>query len=206
MSIYLPLNKKMKHVILFISAIVLLSISSWSTKATLFIPSKKSVEIDYPDFEQFMITLKNGPTTQIEVAVVNKESGEQVKGFGLNKMGKADLSVEKENKLVLTNNSGKDAYMEYSIWEPKKQEQPAAEYINFTLRNNTAKSIPLIIPTVMNPNLSPFSNSGVGLKIGQEIFFKHQGKKVLLLVVSNDIKEGEVLDVAALIKEKKKQL
>lgn len=80
-----------------------------------------------------------------------------------------------------------------------------AESVSFTLRNNSLKSIPLIIPGVMNPNLSPKSNSGVSLKIGQEILFRYKGKKRVLLVVSSEL-EGKKLDVAKLIREKKKEI
>jgi len=68
-------------------------------------------------------------------------------------------------------------------------------FVSFTLRNETLKSIPLIIPGVMNPNLSPQSNSGVRLKIGQEIKYKKGGRAHLLLIVDNSIKEGDVLFV-----------
>lgn len=84
--------------------------------------------------------------------------------------------------------------------------QTADDYIDFSFENRTAFSIPLIIPNVMNPNLSPFSKSGVGLKIGQEVFFKNKKKKYLLLKVDNTFKDGDILDVAALIKERKKEL
>ncbi len=76
-------------------------------------------------------------------------------------------------------------------------------YVEFTLRNESAKSIPLIIPGVMNPNLSPMSNSGVSLKVGQEILYKYKGKKRVLLVVSKDL-EGKTLKVNKLLKEAKK--
>jgi|GEM_PF-1187331 len=77
--------------------------------------------------------------------------------------------------------------------------------VSFTLRNNSMKSIPLKIPNVMNPNLSPMSNSGVTLVVGQKILFKANGKKQLLLVVTEDY-EGTTLDVGKLIKERKKEL
>jgi hypothetical protein len=51
--------------------------------------------------------------------------------------------------------------------------------IPFTLRNNGLKAVPLEIPGVMNPNLSPLSNSGVDLAVGQQIFFRHRGKRYL---------------------------
>lgn len=74
--------------------------------------------------------------------------------------------------------------------------------VNFTLHNTTAKSIPLIIPTVMNPNLSPFSKSGVTTKVGQEIFFRYRGKKQLLLKVTK-AEAGKVIDVYQLLKKRK---
>lgn len=77
--------------------------------------------------------------------------------------------------------------------------------VPFTLRNNSAKSIPLIIPGVMNPNLSPMSNSGVDLKVGQEILFKYKGKKTLLLTVTEDLRDTK-LNVSKLISERKKEL
>jgi hypothetical protein len=80
------------------------------------------------------------------------------------------------------------------------------EYVNFTLLNKSAKSIPLLIPNVMNPNLSPFSSSGVSLKIGQEILFRVNGKKYTLLVVDDSIEEGTEIEVDKLLKERKKEL
>ncbi len=79
------------------------------------------------------------------------------------------------------------------------------EYASFTLRNNSAKSIPLNIPTVMNPNLSPFSNSGVSLKIGQEVFFYEGKKKYLLVSVTEDL-DGDTIIVNELIKQRKIEL
>jgi len=80
------------------------------------------------------------------------------------------------------------------------------DYINFTLSNTSAKSIPLIIPTVMNPNLSPFSDSGVDLAVGQEIFFKQKGKRYLLLKVDDSINEGDKIDVSELLKSRQESL
>jgi len=81
----------------------------------------------------------------------------------------------------------------------------AAFAVDFTLHNSTGKSIPLIIPGVMKPNLSPNSDSGVDLAVGQEVFFRYKGKKRLPLEVTADL-EGKRLDVAELIKERRKAL
>jgi len=80
-----------------------------------------------------------------------------------------------------------------------------AQSVSFKLKNNSAKSIPLKIPGVMNPNLSPFSTSGVDLKIGQKIFFKYKGKKRLLLEVSKE-QDGKHVIVNTLIKRRIKAL
>lgn len=82
---------------------------------------------------------------------------------------------------------------------------PSDAPVSFTLRNNTMESIPLRIPGVMNPNLSPMSNSGVSLEVGQEIYFMVKRKKYLLLTVTPDL-EGQTLVVNKVIKERRKEL
>ena len=67
------------------------------------------------------------------------------------------------------------------------------------MENNTAQSIPLRIPGVMNPNLSPFSRSGVNLKNGQKIYLNFKGKNILILNVTDSIKHGDRIDIATLI-------
>lgn len=81
----------------------------------------------------------------------------------------------------------------------------AQESVSFTLRNTSVKSVPLWIPSVMNPNLSPMSNSGVTLKVGQKVYFKYNGKKKVLFVVTGE-EAGQTLDVPKLIRERKKEL
>lgn len=84
-------------------------------------------------------------------------------------------------------------------------EAPADESVSFTLRNGSVKSIKLKIPGVMNPNLSPMSNSGVRLDIGQEIYFYMGSKKKLLLTVTEDF-QGQTILVNKLIKEREKEI
>ena len=69
----------------------------------------------------------------------------------------------------------------------------------FYLENNTAQRIPLRIPGIMNPNLSPFSRSGVDLKNGQKIYLDFNGKRILILEVTDSIKHGDRIDIATLI-------
>ncbi len=86
--------------------------------------------------------------------------------------------------------------------------QPANS-VSFTLRNATLSSIPLEIPGVMNPNLSPMSNSGVTLEVGQKVYYfpsgqKAKGKRALLLIADESL-EGKTLIVNELIDELEKK-
>jgi len=109
--------------------------------------------------------------------------------------------------LQISNNTSSKAEIAINpISLPAPEENPEDLYISFTLRNETSQSIPLIIPGVMNPNLSPFSNSGVRLKIGQQINFRQGLKTYTLLTVSPDVEEGAFLEIGALLKEKKIEL
>jgi len=76
-----------------------------------------------------------------------------------------------------------------------------------TFHNGSLKSIPLNIPGVMNPNLSPISDSGVTLEVGQKVFYfpnGKKGKKELLFEVDNTFRKDTILQIDEMIKQKKK--
>ena len=80
-----------------------------------------------------------------------------------------------------------------------------AQNIHMTFHNGSLQSIPLVIPGVMNPNLSPLSDSGISLDVGQKIYFFPKGKrksKEILFVVDNNIKKDSVLQIDEIIKKR----
>jgi hypothetical protein len=84
-----------------------------------------------------------------------------------------------------------------------------AQNIPMTFHNGSFKSIPLIIPGVMNPNLSPKSNSGVSLDVGQKIYFFPNGKKKnreLLFIVDTTWKKDTILQIDKIIEKRKIEL
>jgi hypothetical protein len=84
-----------------------------------------------------------------------------------------------------------------------------AQDINFTFHNGSLKSIPLDIPTVMNPNLNPLSTSGITLEIGQSVYFYPDGKskkRALLFTVDETFVQNQVLEIDQLIEKRKQEL
>jgi hypothetical protein len=82
-----------------------------------------------------------------------------------------------------------------------------SQTIPMTFHNGSLKSIPLNIPGVMNPNLSPRSDSGVTLEVGQKVFYfpnGKKGKKELLFEVDNTFRKDTILQIDEMIKQKKK--
>ncbi|MEO1448655.1 MAG: hypothetical protein AAFV07_03960 [Bacteroidota bacterium] len=195
----------MRYVILLAVASLLCACSA--TSSVVYVPANQSLEVDLPNYPMYEATLKNTSLTGLGVGVLNKCNDEFIRGFGLGTKGKVEVMVDQEAKLVFKNESNKGIKirMRHREVDPSVMERPDG-MISFTLANNSAKSIPLLIPSVMNPNLSPFSKSGVDLKIGQEILFRENGKRHVLLVVNNEIDEGEVIDVGKLLKERRVEL
>lgn len=178
-------------------------------KSNLEIASGASLELDYPNYRLYELQLKNNTGAQIEVEVVNKNTGKFVRGFGLGPLGRVEVLVEKGSKIVLTNDSkrlGKLAVKLLNTDVKLKPRNSGEQRISFKLINPSNESIPLIIPNVMNPNLSPNSSSGVDLEVGQELLFRNGLKRYTLLVVDEDIQEGEEVDVYALLQQRKKEL
>lgn len=174
------------------------------------VPAQQSIMVNNNGFATYEATIKNKSGLDLEVAVKDKISLKQTSGFGLGRRASVDVIVNETGVLHLANPTNKDVQVSISqkemdttqIMRPKQKD----DYVSFTLLNNTAKSIPLIIPTVMNPNLSPFSTSGVDLKYGQKIFFKVKGRRQVLLIVDDSIQDGDKIKVGQLIKERKKEL
>lgn len=87
--------------------------------------------------------------------------------------------------------------------------QNFAQNINFIFHNGSLKSIPLVIPSVMNPNLNPMSNNGVSPKFGQKVYFYPYGtskKRELLFIVDHIYQQNQVLEIDELIEKRKKEL
>lgn len=181
---------------------------SCGSSAVLTIPANNKIDLDYPDYIRYSVELKNKSKEEVEVRVKSKSTGEFFSGFGLAPKGEATVTVNNQGILEIKNPNNKDVKVAMSVPEEQDATRPltSASSVSFTLNNASAKSIPLIIPGVMNPNLSPFSNSGVDLEMGQEIFFKVKSKKYLLLTVDDTIAPGSKLDVAKLIKQRKQEL
>jgi len=189
----------MKKVLMIFSAILVSA--SITAKEKVEIKALASIMLTYEEFANYDVKLSNSSGKQIDVAVIDPETDKQVSGFGLGPMGKAVLSVKEGHILKLKNNSVKDINLFISFVDKKPVENDKVYRVNFTLQNSSMKSIPLVIPEVMNPNLSPLSNSGVSLKMGQKIYYKKGLKKILIMTVDESVKPGDKIDIAKLVKE-----
>ena len=186
--------------------VILLTTLQLSAKEKIEIPANEAVELTYDEFANFDVKIVNSSGKQIDVSVLNPNTRKQVSGFGLGPMGRAVLYVAKGNILKLKNTSSKDISitLHFVDRKPKLISSSQKETVNFTLHNSSLKSIPLVIPNVMNPNLSPVSNSGVSLEMGQKIYYRRGLSKLLILTVDENIKQGDKIDVAKLIANIKK--
>lgn len=171
------------------------------------IAATKSVELSYAEFAEFDVFLINNSGKPLTVSVIDPLTKKQVQGFGLGPIAKALVSIDKNHLLKLTNSTFKDVILTLEFVKKKSDNyNPENEQIvNFTLHNSSLRSIPLIIPNVMNPNLSPMSNSGVALKMGQKIFYRKGSEEYLILTVDETIRQGDKIDIADLVKDLKKK-
>ena len=190
----------MKNVLALLLALLISNFASAQKKEKITITAGDAEEVTYEEFADFDVKLSNTSGKQIDVSVLDPETRKQVSGYGLGGYGKTEMTIRDGHILRLKNNSAKEVSITLTFIEKRPVISDNAPRINFTLRNNSTKSIPLIIPDVMNPNLSPLSNSGVSLRVGQKIFYKKGLKKILILTVDESIKEGDKIDVAKLIK------
>ena len=189
----------MKKILLGLLVIIFTGLSAQQAQIELI--GRQSIELDFVDYPLYGLKLKNISSAEIEVSIISRVSNEQVRGFGLApKSTVEEVLIESNSYALFTNLSDNEAL--FSIEATPKVAAPVTEVdgVSFTLRNSTLKSIPLIIPSVMNPNLSPKSNSGVYLKYGQKVYLRRGVSKKLILTVDETIREGALIDVDSIIR------
>lgn len=192
--------------LLLFFALILLSPFCAAQKQYLSIPANQDVEVRVPAGTSSEVFLHNPSQTILTVEVVRADNREFVRGFGLRKSSKEQVLVESNAILILGNDSDSPIEISYETSKSSQESKSISNSVQLTFHNGSLASIPLIIPGVMNPNLSPQSNSGVTLNSGQKVFFKEKGKQFLLFEVDQSFKNGDVLEIQELIKARKKQL
>lgn len=172
------------------------------------IPAGETINFDFATLktsfsepENYFLELKVRTQTDIEIQFVQKQTQLHLGGFGLAARGKTRVPLSNNKQLVLHNPTDKKAVIKFR-YSSRKEEGKENNTINqkdFMLYNATDMAIPLLIPGVMNPNLSPNSESLVRLRLGQEVYYRSGLKKHLLFKVDDALSQGAIIDVAQLI-------
>jgi len=171
-------------------------------KSVLVIPAKQVVQVNYPNYKGFMVKMWNKSKYDLGVSAREQDTDSLKKGFGLTKGANASLSIPQHMYLQFENRFLAPIKVEYIVYKGKPAKKTPGSLTaqrGFYLVNSTAQKIPLRIPGIMNPNLSPFSKSGVDLPLGQEIYLNVKGKDLLIFTVTDTIPKGAKIEVADLI-------
>lgn len=172
-------------------------------RSKLIIPPKQIVQIDYPLYKGFNVKVWNKSKLDIRVSARVRHTDSLLKDFSLEKDKSLALNVNKGSYLQFENKYISSLEIEYIIIKGIGKKNSSKEYLtyqrSFYLENNTAQTISLRIPGIMNPVLKPFSRSGVDLPNGQKIYLNLNGTNLLILTVTQSISHGTKIDLANLI-------
>jgi hypothetical protein len=195
----------MKNILALVYLVSLTAVAQKANRSELIIPPKQVIQIDYPLYQGFNVKIWNQSKYVIGVSARDKQTDSIRKSFGLDKGSTTLFEVNKGMYLQFENRFLAPINVAYTLRKAstgaKKHTRPLTPQRAFYLENNTAQSLPLEIPGVMNPNLTPFSRSGVDLPNGQEIYTNVNGKRILILTVTDSIPHGARIDVARLIEK-----
>ena len=195
----------MNPIVVLFFLIVSLAFGQKTDRSQLIIPAKQVVQIDYPLYKGFNVKIWNESKFEVGVSARDKVTDSVRKSFGIPKGKNALLEVNDGMYLQFENRFLASLKIAYTLRKGssgnKKSIKPLTPQRAIYLENNTAQTLPLRIPGVMNPNLSPFSRSGVDLPNGQKIYFELKGKRILILTVTDTIPHGARMDVASLIEK-----
>ena len=201
----------MKHLVLGISLIICVSLCQGQT---VTIPAGYNMLLTGGGPGQDGLPAPQGTDVALEATLTNlrkdievkvwSASGEPLRGFGLGRRGVATVYVGPGERLLVSTDEGRDGKVKVTYKLAPPPQATEAKIIAFVLSNPTLSSIPLEIPGVMNPNLSPKSESGVALQPGQPIYWTpRKGSRTLIYRVPEDLLPGTRLDVSDLLEEAK---
>ena len=186
--------------------------SVYAQKAEVRIPAESEIAVSYLELfgavsepKTYSLELRVRSTNGIYVRMIDRETGESRGSFGLASRGKTTIAMGKDKQLLLSNQSSEEVRLavERTFKTANSSSNTVTQAFDLILENTTDQSIPLRIPGIMNPNLSPYSKSGVRLPMGQEIFLKKGMKQRLIFRVDANIQDGMTIDIAKRIKEAK---
>ena len=177
-----------------------------SPKSVVTIDSGAEVRLRFSSSAATEVLLNTPSNAGVTVRVERVSDRYFIRGFGMSKSAREKVLVESNAVLVLRNENPTAVEITYESDQSVQKASPEKEGVNLTFHNGSLASIPLVIPGVMNPNLSPMSDSGVTLAFGQKVFFKEKRKSYLLFEIDETFKDGDRLEIQDLIKARKKQL
>lgn len=193
----------MKSTNILASLIFLFSfLNNTQAQERLEISAQDSIVYVLPEGDYNRVSLHNKSDKELRVQIINLENSKETGGFGLAAQGKVAVDLNPQKGLRLLNPNAQAVRVLCTAQKQTKNTrlQSNLKEIDFTLVNSSAKSIPLIIPNVMNPNLSPFSKSGVRLEVGQKIYLRRGLSRQLIFQVPDTLSDGVQLDISALLK------
>jgi hypothetical protein len=195
----------MKKMLLLFITLNFYAFAQKEARSELLIPPKQIVQINYPLYRGFNVKIWNQSKYELGVSARDRVTDSVSKSFGLDKGSTTLFEVNEGMYLQFENRFLTSIKVSYTLRKgssgKKKTTQPLTPQRAFYLENTTAQTLPLRIPGIMNPNLAPFSRSGVDLPNGQKIYLDLKGKRILILTVTDSIAHGARIDVASLIEK-----
>jgi hypothetical protein len=177
--------------------------SQKGNRSQLIIPPKQIVQIDYPLYRGFNVKIWNQSKFLVGISSRDKETDSVHKIFDLKNGNSILFEVNQGDYLQFENRFLASLKVAYNIQKgsfgKKKSIQPLTPQRAFYLVNNTAQTLPLHIPGIMNPKLNPYSRSGVDLPNGQKIYLDLKDNQILIFTVTDSIPNGARIDLANLI-------
>ena len=186
--------------------------SVYAQKAEVRIPAESEIAVSYLELfrtvlepKTYSLELRVRSKHGLYIRMIDRETGESRGSFGLAARGKTTIAMGKDKQLLLSNQSSEAVRLsvERSFKKFDSSSTTGTKTFDLVLENNTDQPIPLRIPGIMNPNLSPNSKSGVRLPMGQEVFLKKGIKQLLIFRVDTVIQDGMTIDIAKRIKDAK---
>jgi hypothetical protein len=156
---------------------------------------KTDIELLYNEFKVKDVELNNLSDVEINVSIIDSNTYKVLRSFTLDANSSKTMTIEETGMLKLYNPSDEVAKMSLSFISRENSKSKSGDKIKIVLANPSHKEYVLLLPSGSKPKLGPGSSTGMFFKAGDEIYFMNEGKPILLVTISKDMKSGTEINI-----------
>ena len=182
--------------------VFVLLFTACSTKTiSISIPSKKSLELEYPNYNSYETKIQNTSSKSIVLKTVDFTTHDSIQKKDLKEKEMTSIYMNQNKKLFFKNESDSIITLKINL-----KKSTHSKDIPVAIRNASSQNITLFFANGKTIIITPYSNKSYWFFEGQKIYFTEKGERFILFEVNDSETFNAKINLTDLLEKRKKEL